>query len=125
MVFLYAVVPYLWNNREPGRFFFLVSFALAALAGFGMDNLFGSPGDGDYRALRPFLKWISIFCAVAIVVPGLFPQLPLGIWTCLSLLFISRGVLDCVASHLDSAIGLSVGFDRGVCSVRPHGLQLE
>ncbi len=85
---LYAVVPYLWNNREPSRFFFLISFALAALSGFGMDNLFGSASDGTYGSLRPFLKWISIFCALAIVVPGLFPQLPLGIWTCLSLLLI-------------------------------------
>jgi hypothetical protein len=86
---LYAVIPYLWENREPSRFFFLVSFALAVLAAFGLDSLLGGAGQRDsWAPAKPFLKWIAIGCVVALFVPAIFTQLSLGIWPCLSILLI-------------------------------------
>ncbi len=41
---LYAVVPYLWMVREPSRFIYLVSFALAVLSAFGLDAILESVG---------------------------------------------------------------------------------
>jgi hypothetical protein len=86
---LYAVVPELWQNREPSRFFYLVSFALAALTAFGLDSLLEGAGDRmQWATARPYLKWIAIVCVAALVLPGLFAQLSFNGWTCLSLLLI-------------------------------------
>jgi hypothetical protein len=86
---LYAVVPELWQNREPSRFFYLVSFALAVLSAFGLDSLLDGAGN---RALwapaRPFLKWIAIVCGAALVLPGLINQITFNIWVSFSLLLI-------------------------------------
>jgi hypothetical protein len=86
---LYAVIPELWQNREPSRFFYLVSFALAALTAFGLDSLLEGAGN---RALwapaRPFLKWIAIVGVTALVLPGLIGQINFNSWTSLSLLLI-------------------------------------
>jgi hypothetical protein len=88
---LYAVVPYLWMNREPSRFLFLVCFSIAALSAFGLDDLLEERLPRD--RIAPILKWIAIAAAVFLVVPGLFAQKLLGIWTCLSLII----VLACCA----------------------------
>lgn len=86
---LYAVVPELWQNREPSRFIYLVSFALAGLAAFGLDSLLDGAGDRAlWAGARPFLKWIAIVCAAALVLPGLFTQITFNSWTCFSLLLI-------------------------------------
>jgi len=86
---LYALVPFLWMAREPSRFLYLVSFALAALAAFGLDTLFETAGQTDYWApARPYLKWISIVCSAALFLPAVFTQLNVGLWTIVSLLLI-------------------------------------
>ena len=86
---LYAVVPYLWMIREPARFIYLISFSLTVLAAFGMDCVFDGVGQSDLWApARPYLRWISLACVAAIVVPGVFTQIAFGIWPCLSLLLI-------------------------------------
>lgn len=86
---LYAVVPYLWMARGASRFVYLISFSLAALSAFGLDSLLEGAGQGElWAAARPFLKWIAIACTAALIVPGVFTQLPLGIWLSLSLLLI-------------------------------------
>ncbi|HVW08399.1 MAG TPA: hypothetical protein VHC90_07445, partial [Bryobacteraceae bacterium] len=90
---LYAIVPYLWTNREPSRFLFLTCFAIAALSAFGLDNLLEQSLPRD-RATA-ILKWIAIAAAVLIVIPGLFDQAILGIWTLLNLLFILASCAFC------------------------------
>ncbi len=86
---LYALVAELWQNREPSRFFYLVSFALAALTAFGLDSLLDGAGNRALWAPAwPYLKWISIVCAAALVLPGLFTQIAFNSWTSLSLLLI-------------------------------------
>ena len=86
---LYALVPYLWMVREPSRFIYLVSFALAVLAAFGLDAVLDGAGQpATWAPAKPFLKWIAIACIVALFVPGIFTQLALGIWPCLSILLI-------------------------------------
>lgn len=90
---LYAVVPFLWSNREPSRFLILACFALAALSAFGLDNLLEQTLPRERAAA--ILKWIALAAAALIVVPGLFDQNILGIWTCLNLLFILASCAFC------------------------------
>jgi hypothetical protein len=86
---LYALVPYLWMARGTSRFVYLISFALAVLSAFGLDSLLENAGRREaWVAARSFLRWISIACAAAVIVPGIFTQITLGIWPCLSLLLI-------------------------------------
>jgi hypothetical protein len=83
---LYAVVPFLWNNREPTRFLFLTCFAIAALSSFGLDALLEQTLPRE--RVTAILKWIAIVAAALLVVPGLFIQSVLGVWTSLDLLLI-------------------------------------
>ncbi len=41
---VYALAPFLWMAREAGRFIYLSHFALALLAGFGIQACFGASG---------------------------------------------------------------------------------
>jgi hypothetical protein len=83
---LYAIVPYLWTNREPTRFLFLSCFAIAALSSFGLDDLLEQALPRE--SFTAILKWIAIAAAALLIVPGLFIQSVLGVWTCLNLIFI-------------------------------------
>ncbi len=86
---LYAVVPYLWMARGASRFIYLISFSFSVLCAFGLDSLLDGAGQSaGWAEARPFLKWISIACVAALIVPGVFTQLPLGIWLSYSLLLI-------------------------------------
>ncbi|HEX8871478.1 MAG TPA: YfhO family protein [Candidatus Acidoferrum sp.] len=86
---LYAIVPYFWVIRESGRFFYLISFALAILAAIGMDALLDRTNQSAaWAPARRFLKWVAIACAAALFAPAVFGQLKLGIWTSLSLVII-------------------------------------
>jgi len=87
--FLYAVVPYLWMARGASRFVYLISFSLAVLSAFGLDSLLEGAGQKEtWAAARPFLKWIAIFVAAALLLPSVFTQMSLGIWTSMSLVLI-------------------------------------
>jgi hypothetical protein len=59
------------------------------LTAFGLDSLLDGAGN---RALwapaRPFLKWIAIVCAAALILPGFFNQITFSSWTCLSLILV-------------------------------------
>ena len=83
---LYAIVPYLWTNREPTRFLFLTCFAIAALSSFGLDALLEQSLPRE--RFTAILKWIAMAAAALFVVPGLFIPRVLGIWTGLGLIFI-------------------------------------
>jgi hypothetical protein len=83
---LYAVVPFLWSNREPTRFLFLTCLAIAALSSFGLDALLEQTLPRE-RATA-ILKWIAIVAAALLIVPGLFIPSVLGVWTSLDLLLI-------------------------------------
>ncbi len=85
---LYAIVPFLWASRSANRFVYLVSFALAILAAFGLDTLLEHAGDRSWAPAKRILKWVAIACAAALVLPGIFTQVPLGIWNALSLLLV-------------------------------------
>jgi hypothetical protein len=86
---LYAVVPFLWLTRAANRFFYLISFALAILAAFGLDALL-DPANlaAMWTPAKRIVKWVAICAAAALVLPGLFMQLNLGIWNAFSLLLI-------------------------------------
>ena len=83
---LYALVPFLWMTRSANRFLYLVSFALAILAAFGLDALLDPAM--SWEPAKRILKWVAIAAAAALFLPAIFVQLGLGIWTAMSLLLI-------------------------------------
>ena len=72
---LYAVVPFLWMAREPGRFLYLADFALAILAAYGAERVYSAAPGSSWTALNRFLKWIAVAGAAALCIPAIYPQL--------------------------------------------------
>jgi len=86
---LYALVPFLWLTRGADRFFYLISFALAILAAFGLDALLDPASRGtSWTPARCILKWLAVAAAAALFLSGIFTQLNLSIWNAFSLLLI-------------------------------------
>jgi hypothetical protein len=85
---LYATVPFLWAARSPNRFVYLVTFALAILAAFGLDILLARADEDSWAPAKRILKWVAIACVAALFLPGIFTQLNVGIWDALSLLLV-------------------------------------
>jgi SAM-dependent methyltransferase len=70
--FLHGVlylVPGLDIAREAGRFILLTHFAMAILAGFGINELFGTaaPKDSGIRTFVRSLRWLTIFLTAVLV----------------------------------------------------------
>lgn len=85
---LYAIVPLLWAARSADRFFYLVTFALAILAAFGLDTVVENVGEPWWNPVRRVLKWVAIAAAAAFMVPAIFSQPGLSVWNACSLLMI-------------------------------------
>ena len=88
---LYALVPFLSMSREAGRFLYLMHFAMALLAGFGVQTLFAKQGwaPESYRGLARVLRWVVIVMAAAVGLPALYVGKPeIGEWTYFSFLLI-------------------------------------
>ena len=85
---LYAIVPMLWAARSADRFFYLVSFALAILAAFGLDTVLEGTGEPWWAPARRVLKWAAIAAAAGFLVPAVFAKPDLNHWNALSLLLI-------------------------------------
>lgn len=86
---LYALVPKLWMAREPDRFVFLIDFALAILAAFGVDALLDSERHyAKWSAMNRILAGVAIVCAAALAAPPLIGRDDLSPWTSLSILLI-------------------------------------
>jgi hypothetical protein len=101
---LYALAPYLWMVREPSRFIYLVSFAFAVLAAYGLDRILEGAGDDvQWAPAKPWLKWTAIVCGAGIIVPCVFTQITLGVWPCLSMLLIIASCAWCYRLSLRPA----------------------
>jgi hypothetical protein len=57
---LYAVTPFLWMAREANRFMYLADFALAILAGFGVDAIFRVLPATSWEPLGRVLRYVAI-----------------------------------------------------------------
>ena len=86
---IYAVVPLMWASRSANRFLYLVSFALAVLSAYGLDTLIEHTNENWWAPARRVLKWAALACTAAFLVPAIFPQLSLTVWSALSLLLIA------------------------------------
>jgi hypothetical protein len=76
-------------TRSASWFIYLISFALAVLASFGMDALLDPVYRGPFwNPARQALKWIAIAAATALILPGVFTQFHLDSWNGFSLLLI-------------------------------------
>src|SRR5215831_3729394 len=63
------LVPGLDVAREAGRFILLTHFAMALLAGFGINELFGveAPKDSAMRTFVRSLRWLTIFLTALLI----------------------------------------------------------
>ncbi|HXF25977.1 MAG TPA: YfhO family protein [Bryobacteraceae bacterium] len=107
---LYALVPYLWMAREPGRYVYLSDFGLILLAAFGAETLFSKVSvPGSWSGMIRILKWVAIAYAAALAVPALFGHPEIGPWISLSIvLFFAAFLLFLHASK--GHIGTTVRF---------------
>ncbi|HEX4811032.1 MAG TPA: hypothetical protein VH325_18985 [Bryobacteraceae bacterium] len=118
---LYAVVPFLWVARSPSRILYLVSFALAVLAAFGLDTLLDrNILESSWAPAKRILKWVAVACAAALLIPGLFGQISINNWNAFSVLLIlaTCGLLVYLIHHPASAwarviLAFLVLFDLG------------
>jgi hypothetical protein len=84
---MYALVPYLWMAREPNRFMYLANFALAILAGVGLDAVFRNSLSPSLQRIERALQWVAIGAVVLLLSPAIVKSGITG-WTGLSLLLI-------------------------------------
>jgi len=89
---LYAVVPKLWMLREASRMGYLLDFALAILAAFGIEALISA---GKEKAMWPgldrVLMWGVVACGVALFIPAVWntkPEIDVHPWVSLSILIV-------------------------------------
>ncbi|SRR5579871_1615331 len=69
---LYAITPRLWMAREPGRFIYLMHFALALLAGFGVQSLLDSANAREiFRQPIKILGIATAVVAAVLTIPAL------------------------------------------------------
>ncbi len=92
----YAVTPFLWMAREADRFMYLADFALAILAGFGLDAIFSDARSVSWESLNRVFRWIVIGCVVALVYPPVLGKGDMNLWISFSLLLVifSYGVFQ-------------------------------
>ena len=87
---VYLLVPYMDKAWEAGRFLYLTHFAMAVLAGFGVQSLFS----GEARLQEPFsrlnrvLQWIVIVVLLTLGIPTMLGRPEINEWFYVSLLFV-------------------------------------
>ncbi len=93
--FLHGVlylVPFLDMAREPGRFIYLTHFAMAVLAGYGVNWIFDGRRSGDslsLSTLHRLLKWSIAVFAVLLSAASLHLLTPPPEWTYFSFFLIA------------------------------------
>lgn len=86
---LYSIVPFLWMAREASRFIYLTHFAMAVLAGFGVETLLSAATDPVSLApLARACKWVVVGSLVGLGIPALYGKPEITDWVSLSVLFI-------------------------------------
>ena len=87
---LYLLVPVLDHLRESGRFIYLTHFAMALLAGFGVQTLFSTQAGADHnlaRALR-ILGWAVLAISAALGIPVIYGKPDIIEWDFMTVLFL-------------------------------------
>jgi hypothetical protein len=84
---LYALVPYLWMGREPGRFIYLTHFALALLAGFGVRAVLSEQAPEFLPRLLKPLRWVVGLVAAGLAVQAMLNYPPVNEWSYFALTF--------------------------------------
>lgn len=85
---VYSLAPFLWMAREAGRFIYLAHFAMAVLAGFGVQALFDAAGDDFFPRLAGVFKWVVIVLAVSLGIPAVYGKPEMNEWAYFSFLFV-------------------------------------
>ena len=87
---VYLLVPYMDKAWEAGRFLYLTHFAMALLAGFGVQTLFA--GEARFQEplsrLNRILQWIVTVILLALGIPALLGKPEVTEWSYASLFFL-------------------------------------
>jgi hypothetical protein len=127
---LYAVVPQLWSMREAPRMAYLLDFALAILAGFGVDALISAgSAKASWPGLDRVLLWSVSACAAVLLVPAVFGKPDVNPWVSLSILVIaaSYGLFRYMENGNRgraprALMTLLILFDLSACTWEPRNL---
>ena len=90
---LYALVPYLWMGREPGRFIYLTHFAMALLAGFGVQAVLSEEAPEFLPRLLKPLKWVVGLVAAGLAVQAMLNYPPVNEWSYFGLTFLLAALI--------------------------------
>jgi len=90
---LYALVPYLWMGREPGRFIYLTHFAMALLAGFGAQAVLSEEAPQFLPRLLKPLKWVIGLVAAALAVQAMLNYPAVNEWSYFELTFLLAALI--------------------------------
>ncbi len=82
----YALAPFLWMAREPGRFIYLAHFAMALAAGFGTQVLLA--GREELAPLVRVLRWGVLGVTAVLSVPALLGKPDVNEWAYMSWLIL-------------------------------------
>jgi hypothetical protein len=85
---LYAVVPFMWMAREANRFMYLADFALAVLAGYGVDTLLAGRSTVSWEPFDRVLRWAAVLAVLALAWPVVLGKGDMNAWIGFSLLLI-------------------------------------
>jgi membrane protein YfhO len=86
----YITVPFIDKSYEAGRFLYLTHFAMALLAGYGVQSLFANDAAADpvLARLKQIVGWTTLVVLVGVGVPALLGKPELDDWPYVSLFFL-------------------------------------
>jgi len=127
---LYAVVPQLWMMREAPRMAYLLDFALAILAAFGVEALISAGrAKASWPGLDRVFLWAVVACAAVLFVPAVFGKPDINPWNTLSILVIlaSYGLFRYMENGnrgraSRTIMVLLILFDLSACTWEPRNL---
>jgi len=85
---LYAVTPFLWMARETDRFYYIVDFAFAILAGVGMDAIFARLETDSWKPMKLALRWVMLAALFALAYPLIVGHYDMNQWVSLALVLV-------------------------------------
>ena len=86
----YLLVPFLDKSYEAGRFIYLTHFAMALLAGFGVQTLLAEKFvvDPFYVLLKRILGWVVLAVSLGVGIPALLGKPEIDDWPYVTLFFL-------------------------------------
>ncbi len=87
---VYALTPAIWMAREGGRFIYCTHFAMALLAGYGLETVLEQREAliRQWRTIKKILKSLALASAAMLTVPAYYGKLDVNEWSYASFFFV-------------------------------------